>query len=48
MQMYEVLRETDTLELVAVIKANNLDEAKEKAKKQGYGKGYRIEEMWEG
>ena len=42
--MYEVLREVDTLELVAIIHANSYEEAKEKALKRGYGKGYRIEE----
>lgn len=44
MNMYDVYREADTLELVAVIKANNLEEAKEKARKMGYGKSYRVEE----
>ena len=45
--MYDVYVETDTLELVAVIKANSLEEAKDKALKMGYGKGYRVEESWE-
>lgn len=45
--MYDVYVETDTLELVAVIKADSLEKAKEKALKMGYGKGYRIEESWE-
>lgn len=44
---YEILRETDTLELVAMVKAENLEEAKEKARKMGYGKGYRVEEFWD-
>ena len=45
--MYDVYVETDTLELVAVIRANSLEEAKDKALKMGYGKGYRVEESWE-
>ena len=44
MNFYEVYRETDTLEIVAIIKANTLEEAKEKARKMGYGKSYRVEE----
>lgn len=47
MQMYDVLRECGTLELVAIVKANSLEEAKEKALKLGYGKEYRIEESEE-
>lgn len=47
MKLYEVFREVDTLELVCCIKANSLDEAKEKAYKLGYGKGYRVEESYE-
>lgn len=47
MNFYDVYREIDTLELVCIIKANSLEEAKEKAKKLGYGKGYRIEESYE-
>ena len=45
--MYDVYVETDTPELVAVIKANSLEEAREKAFRMGYGKGYRVEESWE-
>lgn len=48
MNLYEVYRETDTLEIVAIIKANTLEEAKEKARKMGYGKSYRVEESWDG
>lgn len=48
MNSYDVYREVGTLELVAIIKANTLEEAKEKAKAMGYGKEYRIEESWEG
>lgn len=44
MKIYEILRECDTLELVAIVKANSLEEAKEKALKMGYGKSYRVEE----
>ena len=46
-KIYEVLREIDTLELVCCIKANSLEEAKEKALQMGYGKGYRVEESYE-
>ena len=42
--MYEILREVDTLELVAIVHADSYEEAKEKALKMGYGKNYRIEE----
>ena len=45
---FDVYREVDTLELVAIIEAENLDEAREKALKMGYGKSYRIEESDEG
>ena len=48
MQMYDVYLENGTLELIAVIKANSLEEAKEKARAMGYGKEYRIEESWDG
>lgn len=47
MQMYDVYLENGTLELIAVIKANSLKEAKEKARAMGYGKEYRIEESWD-
>lgn len=47
-QMYDVYSENGTLELIAVIKANSLEEAKEKARVMGYGKEYRIEESWDG
>ena len=42
--MFDVYREQDTLELVAIITADNLDEARKKAERLGYGKTYRIEE----
>lgn len=35
--------ETDTLELVEIIEANDYEEAKAKARELGYGKNYRIE-----
>lgn len=44
---YDVYEENDTLELVAIVTANNLEEAKEKARKLGYGKAYRVEETYE-
>jgi hypothetical protein len=47
MQIYDVYRENGTLELVAVIYAADLDEAKEKARILGYGKEYRVEEAEE-
>ena len=48
MRRFEIWREGDTLELVAIVKAHNLEEAKEVARKMGYGKSYRVEEEWEG
>lgn len=45
--LFDVYREQDTLELVAIIKADNLEEARHKAEKMGYGKSYRIEESEE-
>ena len=45
--MFDVYREQDTLELVAIVNADNLEEAREKAEKMGYGKSYRIEESEE-
>lgn len=45
MKEYEVYRECGYLDLVAVIKAKTYEEAKEKAYKLGYGKGFRIEEV---
>ena len=45
MKEYEVYRETGYLDLVAVIKARTYKEAREEAKKMGYGKGFRIEEV---
>ena len=44
---FDVLKEIDTLELVTIIQANNLEEARAKAEKLGYGKSYRIEESEE-
>ena len=48
MKTYEIYSENDVLELVAIVKANSLEEAKEKARKLGYGKSYRVEEEWGG
>lgn len=45
MKEYEVYRECGYLDLVAVIKANTYEEAKMEAKKLGYGKEFRIEEV---
>lgn len=47
MPRYEVLRECDTLELVAIIEAASIEDAKTMALKMGYGKSYRVEEEWE-
>ena len=45
--LFDVYREIDTLKLVAIIKADSLEDAKQKAEKMGYGKSYRIEESEE-
>lgn len=45
MKEYEVYRECGYLDLVAVIKANTYEEAREEARKMGYGKRFRIEEV---
>ena len=45
MKEYEVYRECGYLDLVAVIKARTYEEAEEKARKLGYGKEFRIEEV---
>jgi uncharacterized membrane protein len=45
MNSYEVLRETTVIDIVAIIKADSLEEAKQKAKEMGYDKTYRVEEM---
>ena len=45
MKEFEIYRELGQLELVAVIRANDYDEAREKAKRLGFGKEYRIEEV---
>jgi hypothetical protein len=42
--LFDVLRETDTLELVTIIKADSLEDARRKAEILGYDKSYRIEE----
>ena len=45
MNEYEVYRECGYLDLVAVIKADTYEEAVQKAKRMGYGKGFRVEEV---
>lgn len=45
MREYEVYRETGYLDLVAVIKADTYEEARQKAREMGYGKEFRIEEV---
>lgn len=47
MKEFEVYRECGYLDLVAVIHANTYEEAEHKARKLGYGKGFRIEEVEE-
>lgn len=47
MKEFEVYRETGYLDLVAVIKASTYEEARQEARKLGYGKGFRIEEVEE-
>lgn len=44
-KMFGIYEEIDTLELVAVIKAEDLGKAKEKAGRMGYGSSYRVEEL---
>lgn len=46
-KLFEIYRETDTLELVGLVTADTIEEAKEKAQMMGYGKSYRIEESEE-
>ena len=45
MNEYEVYRECGYLDLVAVIHATSYEEAVDEARKLGYGKGFRIEEV---
>ena len=45
MKEYEVYRESGYLDLVAVIRARSYEEAEKKARKMGYGKEFRIEEV---
>lgn len=47
LKMYDVFREVDTLELVAIVYAHSIEEARQKAEKLGYGKSYRVEESEE-
>ena len=47
MREFEVYREFGALDLVAVIHARSYDEAVKKARKLGYGKEFRIEEVEE-
>jgi hypothetical protein len=47
MKEYGIYIETDVLELVAFVRAESYEEAVKKAKKRGYGKKYRIEELSE-
>ena len=47
MKEFEVYRESGYLDLVAVIRAKTYEEAVEKARRLGYGKGFHIEEVEE-
>lgn len=47
MKEFEVYREYGYLDLVAVIMARTYEEAENKARKLGYGKEFRIEEVEE-
>jgi hypothetical protein len=46
MTKYGIYTELGQLELVSVIEANSYEEAREKAKNLGYGKEYRVEELF--
>lgn len=45
MKEFEVYRERGHLDLVAVINARSYEEAVKKARKMGYGKEFRLEEV---
>ena len=45
MKEYEVYRECGYLDLVCVIHARTYEEAVDEARKMGYGKEFRIEEV---
>ena len=45
MKEFEIYRESGYLDLVAVIKADTYEEAVVQARRLGYGKGFRIEEV---
>ena len=45
MKEFEIYRESGYLDLVAVIRARTYEEAVEKARKLGYGKEFRVEEV---
>jgi hypothetical protein len=47
MREYGIYIEIDVLELIAIVKANSYEEAREKARKLGYGKNYRVEELYD-
>ena len=47
MKEYGIYIEIDYLDLVAIVKANNYEEAVTKARKLGYGKNYRVEELYD-
>lgn len=43
-KLFGIYREQGYLDLVALVKAEDYDEAVEKARAMGYGKEYRVEE----
>lgn len=47
MKEYGIYIEIDYLELVEVITANSYEEARDKARRLGYGKNYRVEELYD-
>ena len=45
MKEYGIYTELGQLELVSIVDANSYEEARDKARKLGYGKEYRVEEL---
>lgn len=45
MNKYGIYTELGQLELVSIVDANSYEEARDKAKKLGYGKEYRVEAL---
>ena len=47
MKEYGIYIEIDCLDLVSIVKANSHEEAVQKARRLGYGKNYRVEELYD-